>query len=758
MEICITLLGFCASPLPHPLNVYLGLDPTSERNFDFGDNISRPLVNAVFCLTVLCSLSGMDSDENLSRRVSDQCVLFASVGDIFGDGSRTRAIHDGDTQQLREIPQDLLKVSLHRRALFELVPASSSTRANHLVSIPHSELPLILTQKADASSPLTISVPPHPQLPVIPLAGAGSQVPFLLCMSEPLQPASELSFFLPLPYGLPFLSMGPIVIVALGAGAFVTTAAAGAILLRRKFLGKPVETDVEKGLEENIMERRQTGPGWKEHVEVDEKGPYELLLPLVGALSPRETDVTDADASRTPLSPISRAPAIHQYPGLSTHNVRQQFDPVPTLEGDISDTHAPVFPPGLPVPAKSVAVATPIPTRLGPISELNSLDTGMVITSWPVLAPTPVEELRTKANGQGGLAESDIKHDVVPQDEPSASSLEPCELKVAPDDSSAPTVSIHESDKADPFVDPADSVPSPRSEASLDEEGSCPPSAVITLDDPGPILESSGIGWPDANDSVSASPIPCADPDVTIPVLPASASLPELLPMSPKVVSSLLAHTLPLDTVTTTAVVFGEELSSSVDVSDPKPPRPFVPAPIIITSCLEDANEAPHSPFSDTSSLSYSSDSESSGPDTPTEPNHNLPFGPVLELSSKPTPGLQLSVCLPLEDTVIDEDMEIVDDFVIVGYQALDPPSPSIIYPELKTPKLPGGFEDIIAESNASSEQKPAATGAVVDVPPLTADMVQLCHAMLAVSNCAGLVAQTVVGFSVWWSLTLVPA
>ncbi|KAL5639855.1 hypothetical protein ACGC1H_006433 [Rhizoctonia solani] len=585
-------------------------------------------------------------------------------------------------------------------------------------------------------------------------------------MSEPFQPASELSFFLPLPHGLPFFSMGPIVFVALGAGAFVTTAAAGAILLRRKFLGKPVEIDLEKGLEENIMERRPTGPGWKEHVEVDEKGPYELLLPLVGALSPRETDVTDTYGSQMPLSPISRLPAMHQCSGLSTPNVGQQFDPIPVLEGDISDTDAPVFPPGLPVPAKSVAVATPIPTRLGPISELSPLNTGMAITSWPVLAPTPVEEMRTKANGEGGLADSDIKHDVVPQDEPSVSSPEPSELEVAPDDSSVPVGSIHECDGANLFAEPADSVPSPHSEASLDEEGNCPPSTVITLDDPGPILSSSGIGWSNAIDSVSASPVTYAT-DVEVAVLLANASPPESPPISPMAVSPLLAHTLPLDAVASTAVIFGKELSPSVDISDPEPPSPaidapFVPvlAPIIITSCLEDANEAPHSPFSDTSSMSYSSDSESSGPDTPTELKHNLPFGPVLELSSKPTPRLQLSVCLPLEDTVIDEDMEIVDDFVIVGHQALDPPSPTIdiIYPELKTPKLPGGFEDIMAESNASSEQKPAGTGAVVDVPPLTADMVQLCHAVLAVSNCAGLVAQAVVGFSVWWSLTLVPA
>ncbi|KDN47600.1 hypothetical protein RSAG8_03390, partial [Rhizoctonia solani AG-8 WAC10335] len=335
--------------------------------------------------------------------------------------------------------------------------------------------------------------------------------------------------------------MGPIVVVALGAGAFVTTAVAGAILLRRTLLGKAVEIDVEKGPEENIMERRETGPGWKEYTEVDEKGTYELLVPLVGALrSPRETDVTDANGSRTPLSPMPRLPILHQYPDLSTPNVRQQVDPIPVLEGDISDTYAPAFPPGLPVPAKSVAVVTPIPTRLGPISQLGPLDTGVAgITSWPVLAPTQVEEMRARANvsGQGEHTASDIKDDVVPQGEPSASSLKPtCELEMAPNDSSVPAFSgsLHESDEAS--ADPVDSVQNPRSEVSLGEEGGSPQSAVIILDDPDPFPKSSGVGWPDAIDSISTSPVLCAEPDVTMPdtVFPAHIPLLEPLSISPK--------------------------------------------------------------------------------------------------------------------------------------------------------------------------------------------------------------------------------
>ncbi|CAE7092925.1 unnamed protein product [Rhizoctonia solani] len=756
METCITLLGFSAS---RPQRVSWPRADVTQK-LRSGDNISRPLVNAVFCLTVLCLLSGMSSAERHPRRVPGQSVLFASVSDVSGDGSRTRAMHDVHTQETGEIPQVLqnvwVEVSFDRRAVLELVPASGPPRANHLVSIPHSELPLALTQKADALSPLSISVPRYPQLPVTPLAGAGSQVLFSLFMSKPLEPASESSFFLHLLRGVLFLNMGPVALVALGAGAFVTTAAAGAILLRRKLLGKQVEIDLEKGPE--IMEQRETGPGWKEFTEVDGKGPYELLMPLVGALSPRETDVTDANGSRASLSPRPQFPTLQQYPDLSAPNPRQQLDPVPVLEGDISDSYAPAFPPGLPVPAKSVAVTTPLPTRLGPISELGPLDTGVAaITSWPVLAPTPVEDMRARANGLGHEEQPkpDITGDVVPPDEPSASSLKLiCDPEIAPDDSSGPSssASAHESEEVDPFADPGDLAHSPCSEDPPDGGGQ---SVVITLE------------YSDSVDSVPASPILCADPDATMPdtVFASSISLPESLPPSPTTLPPLPPTFcgLPLDTVASTTVIFGEDLSPSIGVSDPEPSSPviepsFVPvlAPIITISCWEDTNEAPHSPLSDAGSSS----SDSSGPDTPTELKHDLPFSPVLELSSKPTPGLQLSVCLPPEEgTAIDEDMELVDDFVIVEEQALDPASPTIgiIPPELKTPKLPGGFQDIINESNASLVQKPAVTGAVIG-PPLTADMVQLCHAMLAVSNCAGLVAQFVVGFSMWWSLTLVPA
>ncbi|KAG8690560.1 hypothetical protein FRC11_010747 [Ceratobasidium sp. 423] len=450
----------------------------------------------------------------------DRGVSFALVADVSSDGSNTRASHDVHTQELGEIPHNVPvnaqtqflpphsppAVSLRGRSLLDLVAAFSSPRAYHLVSIPNTELPLTRTQKADAAISLTISVPRHPQLPITPLAGAGSQVLLLLCMSEPLQPASESSSFFPLPHGLPFLSMGPVIVAALGAGAFVTTAAAGVILLRRKVMGKAVEVDVEKGLEENAVERREpTGPGWKEYTEVDEKVTYELRVPLVAAFqSQKELDAADAGVSRTPLTPIPRLPTLHHFP--DPHNVRQPASPIPILEGDISDTynrdHAPRFPPGLPVPAKAVAVDRPISARLNPLSELGPLDTGVSgITSWPVLAPTPVEEMRARANGQGEHLEPDIKNDVVPQDELSASSPKsPCGLETAPSDLivAVSSKSIHESDDEDPFADPVDLVRSPRSEVSLgSEEGvsaACSPRSTATsLDDSDPLPEASNI-------------------------------------------------------------------------------------------------------------------------------------------------------------------------------------------------------------------------------------------------------------------------
>ncbi|CAE6441625.1 unnamed protein product [Rhizoctonia solani] len=736
----------------------------------------------------------MNSGEKLPRHMPDQGVLFAFVAGVSGDDSNTRASHDVHTQESGEIPHNVPAntwaqllpphsppaVSLRRRSVLDLVAAFSSPRANHLVSIPNTELPLTLTQKADAAISLAISVPRHPQFPTTPLAGAGSQVLFLLCMSEPLQPASESSSFFPLPHGLPFLSMGPVVVAALGAGAFVTTAAAGVILLRRKFLGKAVEVDVEKGLEDDATERRErTGPGWKEYTEIDEKGAYELRVPLVAAFqSQRESDVAD---TRTPLTPMPRLPTLHHCQDLPTPNVRQQVDPLPILEGGISDTHnqdrAPVFPPGLPVPAK-VAVDGPISARLNPLSELDPLDTGVSgITSWPVLAPTPVEEMRTRANGQGEHSEPDIKNDVVPQDEPSASSPKfPCELEIAPGDPIVPvsSESIHESDDGDPFADPVDSVHSPCSEVSLEVEEdvspACSPRSTATsLDDSDPLLEASSISRPDIYDSISISPILWVGPSVAIPesIFPANIPLPESPPASPKVLSPLLIRPLPLDTVVTTTVVFGDELSPDEDVSDyesssPVVAAPFVPVlpPIIIVTCPEeDLMEAPRSPVSDAGS---SSSSDSSGPDTPTGLKHDLPFSPVLEVSSKASSSPQLSVFLPSEGGAdIDDDMDM-DDFVMVEQQAPDPPSPTIdiISPEWTISKLPGSFEDIQAPTSDRTHPEQKLTGpiAVADVPPLTADMIQLCHALLAVSNCAGLVAQVVVGFSVWWSLTLVPA
>ncbi|KAJ1301152.1 hypothetical protein OPQ81_003564 [Rhizoctonia solani] len=265
--------------------------------------------------------------------------------------------------------------------------------------------------------------------------------------------------------------MGPFAIAALGAGALVTTAAAGIVLLRRKVLGKAVQVDVEKGLEENILERREgTGPGWKEYVEVDEKATSELLVPLVGAFhAQKETDVVDANPFQAPLTLKPPLAALNQCPDPPARSVRHQFGPIPVPMGDISDTHnwdhAPVFPPGLPVPARAVAVARPISARLHPLSELGPLDTGVSgITSWPVLAPTPIEEMRARSDGQGEQVQLDVKDDVAPQDDLSASSPEfPREQPIAPSSLGLPVSSgiIDESGEVDPFGDPTDSVHSP---------------------------------------------------------------------------------------------------------------------------------------------------------------------------------------------------------------------------------------------------------------------------------------------------------
>ncbi|KAF8752017.1 hypothetical protein RHS01_07941 [Rhizoctonia solani] len=113
----------------------------------------------------------------------------------------------------------------------------------------------------------------------------------------------------------------------------------------------------------------------------------------------------------------------------------------------------------------------------------------------------------------------------------------------------------------------------------------------------------------------------------------------------------------------------------------------------------KDCNEAPRSPLSDAGSSS--SDSESSGPDTPTELKHDLPFsaGSGYSFKGPPDPifqSIQWNEMCPLKTTWN------IDDFVIVGHQAPDPPTPTIDYPSTEwTPStLPGSFGKATAPSD----------------------------------------------------------
>ncbi|KAF8717380.1 hypothetical protein RHS02_09674, partial [Rhizoctonia solani] len=592
-------------------------------------------------------------------------------------------------------------------------------------------------------------------------------------MSDPLQLPFQLSFFFHLLHGPAFLSMGPLAIAALGAGAFVTTAVAGVILLHRKVFTKSVQVDTEQGLSENALERREgTGPGWKEFTEEDEKATTsisELLLPL---FPNQESDIGDtlAKGPQVLINNPLRGP-----PGLLSPGTQQRANSVLVPEGDISDTRdwgdGPVFPPGLPLPA-NVAVATPILASSNRPPYLSPLDTGVSgIALWPILAPTPAEEIHCRANGQEGKVNSiltekpGIKDDVVPQDEPSSSSSRSGQhLTVSSITMIPASTSIHEPEKRDPNGDPTDLAHHPCSEVPLAIDVTSPTrtprSTIISLDKVNQSSQYNDTGWPGAGDPAPRSPLLCTVPGVTVPGIP----LPESLPLSPKAVSSLLIHTLPLDAIATTTTVFIEELSPWVDVSDYESPNPvampFVPVlPPIVTALRtdKDCNEAPRSPLSDAGSSS--SDSESSGPDTPTELKHDLPFGAGPGNSFKGPPEPHLPVDSMERDVSVEDDVEIIDDFVIVGHQAPDPPTPTTDYPSTEwTPStLPGSFGKATAPSdNSQPDQKSVYTMTVTD-PPLTADMVQLCHALLAVSNCAGHVAQLVVGASTWWSLSLVP-
>ncbi|CEL54971.1 hypothetical protein RSOLAG1IB_07464 [Rhizoctonia solani AG-1 IB] len=567
-------------------------------------------------------------------------------------------------------------------------------------------------------------------------------------MSEPLQLTFGLSLFFRFLHEFVFLSMGPILIAALGAGAFVTTAVAGAILFHRKVLTKSVPADAEKGSEQNALERRETGPGWKEFTEQDDKtatSTSELLLPL---FQNQESDITDTlpKAPQAPLDLTPVHPSLLQEGSDPPNSYAQlRIDKPPGPERDISDTHdlheGPAFPPGLPLPA-NVAVATPISVLPNRISGLSPLDTGVSrISSWPILAPTPVEEAHDRANGEGGkkhsiqMEEPDIKDDVVPPDELSSSSPQHSESKIAFSNTTVPaSVSVRGHDEGDPFADPADSAHSPRSEVVPIIEDVSP--AYVSLDKIDDASRTSDTDCPSADDLVPISSVPsvASTHDTVFIVNPPLSESPSL---SPKDVSPLLVHTLPLDAIATTTVVFGEELSPWVDVSDQESPShitaPFAPVLSQIITTLrtdDDINEAPRSPLSDTGSLS--SGSESSGPETPTELKHDLPFSAALDISPKGTPELQLGAGLTMQGDDDDEE----DDFVMVGQEAPDPPSPIIddISSEWRTSKLPGSFGEVTAykSGRSHSDQSSTNTMAVTDVPPLTADMVQMCHAALA--------------------------
>ncbi|KAF8752014.1 hypothetical protein RHS01_07942 [Rhizoctonia solani] len=201
--------------------------------------------------------------------------------------------------------------------------------------------------------------------------------------------------------------MGPLAIAALGAGAFVTTAVAGVILLHRKVFTKSVQVDTEQGLSENALERREgTSPGWKEFTEEDEKATTsisELLLPL---FPNQESDIGDtlAKGPQVLINNPLRGPPVFSVQVHSNEPTRLSARSTIASECGCGYAYFSIFEP---------------PTLLSP------LDTGVSgIALWPILAPTPAEEIHCRANGQEGKVNSiltekpGIKDDVVPQDEP----------------------------------------------------------------------------------------------------------------------------------------------------------------------------------------------------------------------------------------------------------------------------------------------------------------------------------------------------
>ncbi|KAG8705874.1 hypothetical protein FRC08_001401 [Ceratobasidium sp. 394] len=546
-------------------------------------------------------------------------------------------------------------------------------------------------------------------------------------------------------------------VIALGAGAFITTTVAATLLIHRA--AKHTSSDdewvhvdlAEKGLGDGLDDdaevyQAKRGEGWKEYmVETGSLAPLvlhdEMTAPTVARAPSR---------ARTPLFPErlfptpprwQPLPALPTVPQDNAHIPQAERSPapvVPLLEApeDVSE-HVDQAPD---INMTSVAGAeVPLPVDVpGPSEADDALPTGII--SWPAMfapvqdaeapvSPTeplaPVEETPPEPVDTEPVVQLELTSPTPPTLSPISLSVQTLDLGL---DIKSPVIQDEERiipilDLKSPVVDSTNPFQSPASHSPLEDDLLPPPPVYTRYDtakspiDP-KLVETllSPVARQTVNIFITSH---MDDQDV---FFAARVPLPMSIPSTPK--PALIVDEWPLMVDTKESRGFGV----SDDVLSPK--TPFVTSltlvipPVVVSSI-------PGSPVSD-------DDSDSSLSSTPTSPTELKQLSPSTELlpTSKGTPASPTTE--PEDDIITGQVTNIPDN---PGEPTPDPPEPTLAL----VPFLPGSFDP------------PTAAQAAANVSLMTGDVFQLCRALLAVSNCAGLVAQFMVGFSMWWSLVFMP-
>ncbi|QRV98643.1 hypothetical protein RhiJN_26662 [Ceratobasidium sp. AG-Ba] len=533
-------------------------------------------------------------------------------------------------------------------------------------------------------------------------------------------------------------------VVALGAGAFVTTTVAATLIIKRR-TSSPVDEEewvqvdmAEKGLSDgpdvDDVEAYQAkrGEGWKEYIaEEQEKVVFEpgVLAPLFihDELAAHASDLYPE--TRAPNSPERIFPTSLRWP--KPPQTLDAPDHIP------SPQRSPALEPAVPlleeamthVPAGSPMMMTSITS--GPLAEPEIPSGGII--SWPAISSTPddTDEPVSPSNTLTPVPRvtSTLQLELIP---PTPLALEPLSLPpiISPLSIKTPIIQWGDDASIRPVIDiktpidPAGSFRSPSAQ-SPSEDDLLPPPPVYTRYD----TAKSPIDQTFVENVISPLVQTFAAVNVFIideAALAARVPLPLSIPPTPKPVG--LKESLVEDTCSGGDMHGSHDLKSLDSIHSPTTP-----------------DSDSDSPISDIDSelLSLSS-IESSAPNTPIE--RREPISPMTDTEDDPVDGpltCTPDTTEPDDDIRICEVMNVPDD--INEPFAPDPPDIAVT----PIPLVPGSFDRPLAVSRTPE--------AAMSVSLLTGDVVQLCRAILAVSNCAGLVAQFVVGFSVWWSLILVP-